>query len=332
MKAMSKLFLIISGIMTGVGIVICIIGLIMAKQQGVQLYAEKVNGNSVYTVDLNGTDISKISVNATDADITVYTGQENEYIDFINFNESYGSVSSTNTVVSFDEYVNFNSLLSFWDGGFTFKGMRSLLDFSRAPEGKKEVNIYISDKRNINVFAFTVEKGVISFDNLNSDTDYKLSLDSGTINMKNVATSSKVYLKATGCTASLDNCSFNSFIGDVGDLKINGKCKIGDEFNINAKSGTLDASLELLSENPKVSVITSGVININGETYPGVYKIIPDETSDKSSNNSNTAGNRDGEGKEKMNICITGDTLNVTLNYTNTESTPEKAEEEGEKK
>ena len=300
MKAMSKLFLIISAIMVGVGIIICVVGYVMASNEGIHLYPEKIDGNYVYKVDLTGTDVSKISINATDVDSTVYTGQSEEYIEFINFNEAYGSVSVTNTVVSFDEYLNLSSLISFWDGGFKFKGMRSILDFSAAPEGDKAVNIYLSDERDMNVFAFTLEKGSICFENISSDTDYKLSLDKGEVTMKNVTTNSKVYIKATGCTATVDGCTFGSFIADVGELRLGGSMALTRECDINAKSGTVNAELTSLPENSAITVSTTGTISIDGVPYMGNYT-------------NNTQDNKDNN-KEKSGISVTGDTLNVTLN------------------
>lgn len=300
MKPMSKFFLIVSGALVLVGVIICIVALIIADSQNYLLFDEEVDGKSVYTVDLTDTDVSKISVNATDADITVYTGQDSEYIEFINFNGSYGSVSTTNTVVSFDEYVNFTSLLSFWDGSFNFKGLRSILDFGTAPEGEKKVNIYLSDERDMKVFSFTLEKGIISFDNISTDTDYTLSVDNGLIKMKNVTTTSKINIKSTKCDISLDNCSFSTFNCDVGDLNLYGNLNVGSEFKVNAKSGSITTEFGTIPENPSVSVKSSGPILIDGAPYTGVFK---------STENSEITS----EDPSLINVSITGETLGVTL-------------------
>ena len=300
MKPMSKLFLIVSGIIAAIGGVLLIIGGCMAKAQGVQLYPQKTDGNYVYTVDITDTEVSKISIDATDTDISVYTSQEKEYIEFINFNENYYSVSTTNRVISFDEYVDLTSMVAFWDSNFSFRGMRSLFSIGRRITGDKKINIYLSDERDINIFDFSIESGTINISDINTNTDYKFTVESGNIILKNVSTLSCVTLKANECTVTLENCSFGSFSGDVATLNMSGGIASLHTFNLNAKSGSVACDVSFDSDNTSVAAMTNGTVILNGSTVTTPYKSITDNTEITD---------------EYATLNVTGETLNLNFNY-----------------
>lgn len=300
MKPMSKLFLIVAAIIAAIGAVLMIVASCSAKAAGVQLFPEKSDGKYVYTVDFTDTDISKISIDATDADITVYTGNEKEYIEFINFNENYYSISTTNRVISFDEYVDLESVFSFWDSNFKFKGIRSLFSLGKKIDGDKQINIYISDSRDLNVFDFEIEEGIISISNLSTSTDYKFTVGTGEVKFKNIKTSSSFSLVGNNCSLELENCEFHSFKVDVADVAMKGGISELHTFALNSKSGSLNTDLSFDSDKIYVSATTSGSAVINGETVQPPYKNASDPneiTSDYST------------------VEITGETLNVILNF-----------------
>ncbi len=300
MKPMSKLFLIVAAIIATIGAVLMIVGACGAKAAGVQLFPEKSDGKYVYTVDFTDTDISKISIDATDTDITVYTGNETEYIEFINFNENYYSVSTTNRVISFDEYVDLESVFSFWNSNFKFKGIRSLFSLGKKIDGNKQINIYISDSRDLNVFDFEIEEGVISISNFSTPTDYKFTVGTGEVKFKNIETASSFSLIGNSCSLELENCKFHSFKIDVADIVMKGDVSGLHTFALNSKGGSVNTDLSFDSDKIYVSATTSGSAVINGETIQPPYKNVSDPneiTSDYST----------------VEVC--GETLNVILNY-----------------
>jgi len=300
MKAMSKFFLIISGILFVIGVVICLIASGMAKSEDILLFPEKIDGKYVYTVELAGTEITKLSIDVTDADITVYTGSEEEYAEFINFNENYYSLSTTNHVLSFDEYVDVKSMLTFWDSDYTFKGIRSILRLGNKIEGKKEINIYVSDERDLNVLDFTVGDGNITVSHLSTDTDYKFSLDNGIVTMNDISTVSNVSIKANKCTVNAEDCSFSSFECDAADVSFNGNVSFCHNFTLNSKSGNVDADISLDSDDYEISVLTSAGLKVNDEVHTGAYKNVPEDEKLP---------------EDHTTVKITGEQLGVELNY-----------------
>ncbi len=297
---MSKFFLVVAGILTVFGIIVCLIASSIAKSNGILLFPQKTDGKYIYTVELNNTEISKISLDATDADINVYTGNDNEYIEFINFNENYYSISTTNRVISFDEYVDISSMLTFWDSDYTFKGIRSLLRLGNKIEGTKEINIYISDERDINILDFTIANGNINVSDMSTETDYKFCLDKGKVSFTNISTVSSVSVTANYSEITLQDCSFNTFTCDSANLYIGGSVEFCHTFAVNSKNGTIDASITLDSDEYDVSVLTSGNLKINDESFTGTYK---------------STGENEKLPDDCTSIKITGEELNVSLNY-----------------
>ena len=273
MKAMSKFFLIIAGVLLVIGAILMIIGSIMAKNNGIQLFQEKVDGKYLYNLDLSEKDINKISIDATDTDIVLKTGEDKEYVEFINFNENYYSLTTTNKVVKFEEHVSLNSLISFWDGNFRFKGMRSFLHLGSSLSGQKEVIIHLNDTSAINVFSFTITDGDITIENADSNTDYTITMDSGNVSMKNVTTDSKVMINGNNCFVNFENCNFKYFASDIATVNMNADIDSLKSFEFTGKSGTVNAALGIISEpyDVKISSDSASPILFNGEEYTGVY-------------------------------------------------------------
>ena len=271
MKTMSKFFLIVSGALALIGGLLMIIGSVMAKSAGVQLFQQKVDGKYKYTVDLTENDVAKISIDATDTDINVITGEENEYIEFINFNENYYSISTTNKVVRFEENVSLKSLVSFWDGSFTFKGMRSFLTLGRSVDGQKEINIHLKDISGINIFNFTITDGDITIKNASGSADYIITLDSGKVVMDNVTTDSKVMVNGNDCTIDFKDCSFKYFASDIAVVDMKAAVSGLHSFELTGKTGTIDADIGLDAEEKDVRISSKFPFTYNGEEKNGEF-------------------------------------------------------------
>jgi|GEM_PF-2722002 len=311
MKQMSKFFLLISGVLLGIGAVLMIIGSIMAKSAGVQLYQKKIDGKYMYTLDLTDKDISKISIDATDTDITLYTGEESEYIEFINFNDNYYSITTTNKVVKFEERVSLNSLISFWDGNFTFKGMRSFLSLGRSVDGQKEINIHLKDTADINVFNFTITDGDIKIENADSNTDYIITMDSGNVTMNNVKTDSKVMINGNDCKVKFKSCSFKLFASDIATVSLDADISDLHSFEFTGKKGTFTASLSVDNIENDIRISSELPYTYNGDTLSEDY-----------SNNDKSVNVTD----EFAIVHITGGELNINANITS--PTSQQQEEE----
>ena len=273
MKAMSKFFLIIAAVLLVIGAVLMIIGSVMAKKAGIQLFQEKQDGKYLYTLDLSEKDITKITIDATDTDITMITGEDHNYIEFINFNENYYSITTTNKVVKFEEHVSLSSLISFWDGNFKFKGMRSFLNLGSSMSGQKEVIIHMTDTSEINVFTFTITDGDILLENADSNTDYTITMDSGNVTMRNIATQSKVLINGNDCTVRFEDCSFKFFESDIAQADMTASITGVHSFGFTCKSGKVTADLKIDSESNDIRITSDSELpfKFNNEEFTKEY-------------------------------------------------------------
>ena len=312
MKAMSKLFLIIAAILLVIGAVLMIIGSSSAKKQGILLYPEKTDGKFIYTVDLTDKDITKITIDATDANIKVITGEENEYIEFINFNENYYSVSTTNKIVKFEERVSLSTLFSFWDGSYTFKGMRSLLNLGGRVEGQKEVLIHLKDTSKINNFSFTITDGDITVKNADSGTDYIITMNNGKVLMENVKSTSKLMINGNDCKIDLKSCQFHFFASDVYNVDLSAEIKDMQSFEFTGKTGKITAKIGMDMTEHDIRINSDNPITFNSNIYNGNYS-----DSNKPS------------GSQEYNILhIDGESINITVDIDEPETEqPEETQE-----
>ena len=125
-RTASVVAVIVAAVLILSGIIVCAVGSAAAKSSGVMIYPEDENGNSVYKYDFTEKNITKISVSVKDSDITVTHGGTSSYIEIRNFNANYYKLSTENNILSFSEIDNVASMFKFWEGGFSFKGMRYL--------------------------------------------------------------------------------------------------------------------------------------------------------------------------------------------------------------
>ena len=273
MKTMSKFFLIIAAILLVIGAVLMIIGSAMAKRAGVQLFQQKQDGKYLYNLDLSEKDIAKISIDATDTDVILKTGEDHNYIEFINFNENYYNITTTNKVVKFEEHVSLSSLISFWDGNFKFKGMRSFLSLWSSMDGQKEVIIHLTDTSDINVFTFTITDGDITLENADSNTDYTITMGSGNVTMNNVSTQSKVQINGNDCALTFENCSFKYFDANIDNVDMKAAISSVHTFDLTGKTGKVSADLKLDTEHNDIRITSTSdqPFLLNNEEFKNEY-------------------------------------------------------------
>lgn len=271
MKAMSKFFLMISAVIAALGIILMIVGAISASSADVQLYPEKINGKYVFTVDMSDKEISTIKIDATDTDIDVITGEESEYIEFINFNQNKSSISTTNSMVKFEENASLTSVLSFWNGNFEFKGLRSIFSFGGEDENAKQIVIHLKSTEKIKNFSFTIGNGDISIANAKSDTDYIITMDSGNIDFKAVKTNSNVSINGNDCKVNFEDCRFKYFDADITTVEIYADVHGIHDFEYTSLHGKMNAILALDSADNDIRITNNIPFTLNDDEYPNSY-------------------------------------------------------------
>ncbi len=242
MKPTSIISLVVAVILIIVGLVICFSAQNMARSNGEFLFAEERGDDFVKTVDISESEISKIELIVSDAEINIIGQAQSSYIEFVNFKENYYSLSATNRVLSFDEIPDVVSMLKFWENGFSFNGMRYILNFSGGQTAglEKSVNIYLSSERLIKIFDIQGENCTVNIKNMASASDYNIVADEAIVNVEGLRNASS--LKISGgeketpakniqlniASALLTNFSVNTdqLQMDADYFRCNGICKV----------------------------------------------------------------------------------------------------------
>ena len=234
MKPTSIISLIVAVLLVIVGLVTCFIAQNMAQSNGEQLFADNVNGNISISEEINLDNLERISVVFSTGKVNVYgncdTPGADHYsdvskIELVNFKENYYTLTRSSNLLSFDETGDIKSMLKFWENGFSFKGMRYILNLEQIKsffrpeeeEKDKQINIYLTKaataalaedaeaaettgdgeeqpgvwKLNKILVKATGPAGCdVTIDNVHIDTDYNIVANRSTVKVRKTSTSS----------------------------------------------------------------------------------------------------------------------------------------------
>ena len=216
------------------------------------IYPEDENGNSVYKYDFTEKNITKISVSVKDSDITVTHGGTSSYIEIRNFNANYYKLSTENNILSFSEIDNVASMFKFWEGGFSFKGMRYLFRFGDGGRGMKTVTVNIADTSMLKTVSVSEESGSFSLTGADVSADYILSLGKASADISGLSTTSVLSVSSSaGASMKISDCRAKEFSlsGGGGNFSLSGIS--ADRADFSLKSG------EIVGENLTFTELSS---------------------------------------------------------------------------
>lgn len=321
MKPTSIVSLIISVLLIIVGLVTCFIAQNMAQDNGEYLFAEERNDDLIQTVDLTDSEISKIELIVGEAEINIYGRAEKSYIEFVNFRENYYALSATNRVLSFDEIPDVMSMLKFWENGFSFKGMRYILNFNNQPEDDKPkaINIYLEADREIKIFDINADVCTLHIENMTSPTDYNIVTKEAVIDASTLKTTSSFNINAGEDNKPADKVTLNMATAMISNINIQADdLQIDADYfrcngsgNIICKTGNLDfatirrvteMSLNLTSESGQIQVeenmVESPYISASAEDPSKVFKVETKSANIKMAASTNSTETADSETEE----------------------------------
>ena len=282
MKPTSIVSLIIAVLLVIVGLVTCFIAQNMAQDNGEFLFAEERNNDLVQTVDLSDSEISKIELIVENAEINIIGRSESSYIEFINFRENYYALSATNRVLSFDEIPDLLSMLKFWENGFSFKGMRYILNFKDEPDEDraKVVNIYLSTDYDMKIFDLKADNCTINIQNMTSPADYNIITDNVVINTSVLRTTSAFSINTDKDSKPASSVTLNMKTALISNLNINAvnleltaeSFRCNGSASLKYETGTVDLkTLRQLDDMYLHITSVSGTIDLDGKYVQSPY-------------------------------------------------------------
>ncbi len=287
MKPASIVSLVIAVLLIVVGLVGCILAQNMAQANGEFLFSETRGDDYIQTVDLTDSEISKIELIASDVEINIFGRQEKAYVEFVNFKENYYSISSANRVLSFDEIPDIQSMLKFWENGFSFKGMRYIFNFKKQADKNltKSINVYLTSDKDIKIFEIKAENLILNIENMTTATDYNITAVTAEINGNVIRTASSFNINASSdknsstsvtsaqsVTMNLDTALIQKFTVNSDVLNIYAsKFRCSGEAIITSKSGQIVLGITNEPLNTRLSVTTGGIITVSGNDVMSPY-------------------------------------------------------------
>lgn len=250
------------------GIVVCLIGAGIASGNGEMLFPKDIGDGEGYVYDLTTSPMDKVKISVGDADVNIIGGADDTHVEIINFNENLCSFSGSTSIVSFTESKDISSMINFWDNGFSFKGLRYFFRFS-TPDGRKTVNVYLSDKKDVKMFEIKADSGKISISDIKGGTDYDIAIGSGTVKMNNIETTSSVHITAsdtTTTTVNFDNVKAENIDVTAQKADIKAKSLTVSDCSVSVDTGgvTVDPYVPM-HEIYTVDITTPGKLSVNGE-------------------------------------------------------------------
>lgn len=287
MKPTSIVSLIVAAVLIIAGLVTCFVAQNIASANGEFIFAESRDGDLVNTVEINE-DISKIELIVENAEINIHGDADRSYVEFVNFSENYYSLSVSNTILSFDEIPDLMSMVKFWENGFTFKGMRYILNFSRPNDDvAKKINIYLTKDHALKIFDIQAETCTLNIENIITDCDYKLCVNDLTVNANTLKTNGTFNINSAAKEEPAEDVKLNIEYSLIKNVSVNTKnlvtdidlFKISGDANIICDTGRVKIRFVTPPSDLNLSVKTTASLLISGIEYLNEYSNHGDQES-----------------------------------------------------
>ena len=180
------------------GIVLCIMGVTMAEENGQSLFIQK-DKNGTYNRLIIDEEITRIDLELEDVSVIVSGNADVSEIEFYNFNPNNYALSVTTNVISFEETPKIESVSDILSNGFNFKGLRYALDFDNYSyeSDDKRIVINLASNTDIKILDVKAEKGLVDISKLSTGSDISVSLGKGKVELSDITTTSVIEIDGT---------------------------------------------------------------------------------------------------------------------------------------
>lgn len=238
MKPTSIIFIVISLIIILTGYLICGNAERKAEAEGIEIFGQTLDeeNNSVYTFIFGEEEIyNKIELNLDEAEVFIYGGYAEPYMELFNFDEGSYTMTTTNRNISVNTSIDIMSMIMFWESGFSFNGLRNYVNRQDDTEAvtEKKINIYLPTDGDLNVIDITLNKGNVHVSNLDTSIDLSFNLKSGNAVFSEVSTRSYIKTEIENGHVYLSDVTAGSFTAVLNEGDVN-----AENFNFNNVSIT----------------------------------------------------------------------------------------------
>jgi len=234
MKPTSVIFLVVSVLLIIGGMITCSVAKDIAITDSYTLFSDTENGGTYTRHDFDSAEINKIELLVSDAEINVYGGAEQSYIEFYNFRDGMHTVSTAGKTISLDEIPHLKSPFDF-SSGFSFSGLRYFLRSDTKDLGPKKVNIYLDTAASLKILSIEADNCTVNMEKIYAQFDLVLE------STGDVAFHANDYRSASGLTIHAQNLDFTMFSGYVHSLSLSADRMQADAQELFFDTASLDA-------------------------------------------------------------------------------------------
>lgn len=275
MRRTSIISMIVAGVIIIAGIIVCAVGGAYAKKDNYMLFPEVENGESVYRHDFTEEEVSRINVAVEAADVYFTRGGESSYIEIRNFNSNYYKLSTENNLISFTEVTDVMSMFKFWEGGFSFKGMRYIFRLDTNSDEGRRVTVNLAEGTEIPAISVDAEAGKVSLADISLSSEVTLNLGAAAAELNAVSLSGTLAVSSETGSLTVMDSAFSKFLisGKSCDAVIDGV--VSELCHWEMKAGDVDAAdvqtAEFAVNTDAAKVSASGLLadRINAKSTSG---------------------------------------------------------------
>lgn len=247
------------------GMITCSVAEDIALTDNYTLFHDNEEGGTYVREDFDAAEISKIELLITDAEITVYGGAEQAYIEFINFRDGLFTLSNSGKVISMDEIPDLKSIFNL-QSGFSFSGMRYILRSGTVSLGEKKINIYLPQDAALKVLSVEADTCVLRTEKIYNQFDLQIHAEES-VTMD--ATDFRTACALTVDTRALELKLFSSYLHTIDitaeTVTVDAQEIYWDNLTLDIDEGTVNALSTIGLHRYAYNIKGKGGFTVNGE-------------------------------------------------------------------
>ncbi len=249
MKPVSVIFLIVSGIMIIVGLLVCSFAMVQANNQDIDLYDMKIeDGQSKAEYDFSEDVFNRIQISVGKCEVNVICGADENKVVIKNFSSAGYVCEVQNRSLVIEDTINILDFTDLAQGNFRFKGFRYYLRDRKITGADKSVTVYITDKFDIKAIDITAEKGAVTVKGYDNGTDYNVKITEGSFTAENINTDSMVKVGIGKGFVKLKEVTANVISAEVAEGDINAAVSASEITLLSEKGNILLESMDDLND------------------------------------------------------------------------------------
>ena len=226
MKPTSVIFLIVSVLLACVGVILCMTATSLANEQGIGLFDQvgDSENNYVHAEAFSEEELKKIVIKVSDVKVNVIGGAEESKIELVNFPNNSYHIQVGRSTLQISDNAGISGIIDVENLKINFNGFRDYLHYVFEDSVReKSLNLYLTDSADLVNLNVTTTTGDISVSDLVTDCDFKIVIENGVVDFRDVTTESSVQIEST----SSANINIDNVISDeIRIISPNSECFI----------------------------------------------------------------------------------------------------------